>query len=403
MNGSVLPAPVRADAAAPAGWYADPIRGTGWRWWNGSAWTRFTDETPGNSLTTSGGSAAKRPRGPRWVSLPVGICLPLVAIAVVVMAATGPITVVAALVPLAIVLPVVSWFDRVEPEPRASRAHALLWGATVAVTGAFVVNTLVAVVAGDTAAMVLSAPIVEEGLKALGIIWAVRRLEVDGMTDGIVYAAWVALGFAVVEDMTYFAQASVEGTFLPVFLLRALLTPFAHPLFTFWTGLAIGLAVRAGASLWPRALWGYALSVATHMLWNGSLSVGDITTDIDEDVAATVILVTAGLFVLLFVAVAVAIVRIRGAERRRFERGVPDVVLRHGIAPDEAMMFATWRGLLAARRALARSRRRDFDAVHGAIARLVALHARPGPVDRDTEVALGAQLTDARARLRRQG
>jgi len=73
---------------------------------------------------------------------------------------------------------------------------------------------------------------------------ALRRREVDGVTDGIVYAGWVALGFAVVEDMTYFSLTSIEGDLLPVFVVRAILTPFAHPLFTFWIGLALGRAVH---------------------------------------------------------------------------------------------------------------------------------------------------------------
>ncbi len=116
----------------------------------------------------------------------------------------------------------------------------------MAVIVALVANSVVAALFGERAAMVGSAPIVEEGAKALGIVWAVRRGQVDGVTDGIVYAGWVALGFAVVEDMTYFSLADVEGALLPVFVLRRILTPFAHPLFTFWTGLAIGRAVHAG-------------------------------------------------------------------------------------------------------------------------------------------------------------
>ena len=52
------------------------------------------------------------------------------------------------------------------------------------------------------------------------------------------------------------------------FVLRDLITPFAHPLLTFWTGLALGIAVyRRRPLAW--ALWGYAIAVATHALLNG--------------------------------------------------------------------------------------------------------------------------------------
>jgi hypothetical protein len=48
---------------------------------------------------------------------------------VVIVAFVEVVAVLAGLVPLAIVLPVVAWLDRVEPEPRASPTHALMWGA----------------------------------------------------------------------------------------------------------------------------------------------------------------------------------------------------------------------------------------------------------------------------------
>ena len=250
----------------------------------------------------------------------------------------------------------------------------------VAVLVSLIVNVAVGLLAGEQAAAVLSAPIVEEAMKGLGVYWAVRRREVDGVTDGIVYAAWVALGFAVVEDMSYFATASVSGSLLSVFVLRALLTPFAHPLFTFWTGLAIGRAVRAGRPVWPRALWGYGLAVATHMAWNGSLVAADITSDVDEDIAAVIILGVAALFVGLFVAVAIVVFRMRRGEQRRFEARMPSVVLRYNVPPDEAAVFGSWRGLLRARKQLPRASRRKFDAVHASLARLVLLHDRSGEI-----------------------
>ena len=108
------------------------------------------------------------------------------------------------LVPLVIVAPVLMWLDRVEPEPWPARIHALLWGATVAVVIAGTINSIVAVAWGETAAAVLSAPIVEETAKAFAIVYAVRRRELDGVMDGVVYAGWSALGFAVVEDLEGF-------------------------------------------------------------------------------------------------------------------------------------------------------------------------------------------------------
>jgi hypothetical protein len=242
--------------------------------------------------------------------------------------------------------------------------------------------------------------LVEEGAKALGIVWAVRRREVDGVTDGIVYAGWVAIGFAVVEDMSYFALADVEGALLPVFVLRALFTPFAHPLFTFWTGLAIGRAVHTGRRLWPYALWGYALAVISHAAWNGVLVFSDVTYDVDEDVGAAVILLGMLLFLVLFIAVAITLFVMRRREQRRFVASVPSLVLHYHVSPDEAALFVGWRQLLRQRRQLGRRQRRSFDRVHASLARLSLLRERPGELDLAAERVYASQLADALAEFR---
>lgn len=380
-----LPPPA---SVAPAGWYPDPTGTGGWRWWDGSMWTAHVSVP----------ASARPPRLPRFLSPPVLVGAAISLVVVGIIAIVSPWSVVAGLIPLAIVLPVLSWLDRVEPEPWSSRIHALLWGAGVAIVVSGIVNTLVVLLAGEVAAVVVSAPLVEEIAKGLGVVWAVRRREVDGVSDGIVFAGWVALGFAVVEDMTYFAAADVEGAFVATVILRGVLTPFAHPLFTFWTGLAIGLAVRRGRPIWPSMLWGLALAVGTHALWNGSLVLADATYDVGEDVGTLVLLGALALFVGLFLAVAVTLYVMRRREERRFMAAVPALVLRYGVAPDEAAMFASWRSLLRARRRLPRSRRRDLDRVHAALARLSLLH--DGAMDPGRERVLAEQLRDALARYR---
>ncbi len=388
-----LAPPSVATALAPAGWYPDPFDPHAWRWWDGSSWTVYAS-------AGAVGVATRRPRLPKWLSPPVLVCGVLTSIALIVIGARSPWAVVAGFVPLVIVLPVLSWLDRVEPEPRSSRLHAVLWGASVAVVVASVLNAVVAVAFGETAAILIAAPLVEEAAKAMGIVWAVRRRDVDGVTDGIVYAGWVALGFVVVEDITYFALADVNGDLLPVFVLRALMTPFAHPLFTFWTGLAIGRAVHLGRRIWPRVLWGYGLAVVCHAAWNGSLVLADVTYEVDEDIGARVILTAMALFGVLFVAVAVTLIVMRRREQQRFVASVPSLVLRYHVAPDEAAMFVGWRQMLGQRRRLERRRRESFDQLHAALARLSQLYERPGDVDPVIERVLAAQLADAMAAFR---
>lgn len=382
-------APPQASGAA-AGWYPDPVEIGCWRWWDGWAWTAHrTAPTP----------AARKPRLPLWLSPPVVVCLPLVVLGVVALAFYEPVAVLAGLVPLLIVLPTIAWLDRVEPEPRHSRIHAVLWGASVAIVVSLIVNVSVLAMWGETVAAVLGAPIIEEAMKGLGIVWAVRRREVDGPIDGVVYAAWVALGFAVVEDMTYFADASTSGIFVQVFVLRALLTPFAHPLFTMWIGLAIGRQVAAGRKLWPGALWGYGLAVLAHMAWNGSLVAAQPDAGSDDNGNVMLLLLVVALFVVLFIAVFVKLRAMRRSEQRRFEQQLPFLVRQYGLTPDEQLMFINWRHLIGARKSLPRRQRRAFDAVHSAIARLAAQHQLLARKDAETEAILVQQLSVARAAL----
>ena len=347
-------------------------------------------------MTGTASVAVRRRRLPAFLSPPVAVCSVATTGLVGYLAVVSPWSVIAGLIPLVIVLPVLGWLDRIEPEPRSSRTHALLWGASVAIVVAGVVNTVVGVVAGEVAAIVVSAPIVEEFAKALGVVWAVRRGEVDGVSDGIVFAGWVALGFAVVEDMTYFAIADVDGSFVATVILRAVLTPFAHPLFTFWSGLAIGLAVRKGRRLRTSMWWGLLLAMGTHAMWNGSLVFADVTYTGDEVVSGLVVLGAITLFVGLFTAVGVALVVMHRRERARFVAAVPGLVLRHSVSPHEAAWFVDWRTVLVHRRALPRGERRHFDRLHAVLARLAS-----APEGSERERQLVAELGEALTRCRR--
>ena len=187
------------------------------------------------------------------------------------------------------VFPVVAtflWLDRYEAEPTSLLALAFAWGAGVATFGALVINTasLVAIKAagGDmTTTAVFVAPFVEEAFKgsAVLLILLLRRKEFDGVVDGIVYAGMAGIGFAFVENVLYLGRALSEtggtGTVF-TFVLRCIVSPFAHPLFTAATGIGIGLAVRSRNPLVKIAapLLGYCVAVLLHGAWNLSAASG---------------------------------------------------------------------------------------------------------------------------------
>ncbi|MBM6399114.1 PrsW family intramembrane metalloprotease [Phycicoccus sonneratiae] len=193
------------------------------------------------------------------------------------------LSLVVALVPLGIVIPTFLWLDRYESEPTRYLVVAFLWGALVATLVAAVFNTgaiLVLQSATDPDAAlsttaVLVAPFVEEALKGVLVllVWWFLRREFDGVTDGMVYAGVCAAGFAFTENIQYLAQAYTEGgreSLTATFVMRCLLSPFAHPMFTVLTGVGVGVAATSRTWL-PRVVApvaGYLLAVVAHGLWN---------------------------------------------------------------------------------------------------------------------------------------
>ena len=181
------------------------------------------------------------------------------------------------------------WLDRYEPEPRRLLLLGLLWGAFAATFGALVVQGIGGLFAGvnDAVSLALVAPVTEEATKGfflLLLLWW-RRAELDGILDGIVYAGMVGIGFAFTENILYLA-ASYNGTegmgpgglvgITTTFIIRCLFSPFAHPLFTAFIGIGIGVAVssRSSGVRWLAPVLGYVVAVLAHATWNGSTIFG---------------------------------------------------------------------------------------------------------------------------------
>jgi RsiW-degrading membrane proteinase PrsW (M82 family) len=168
------------------------------------------------------------------------------------------------------------WLDRYEPEPTRYRIAALGWGGVVAVSLSLVAEQVLFALPGtnDVIDTSITAPLVEEFGKGLFLVVIVilRRSEVHGVLDGIVYAALVGIGFAFVEDIVYYLSALDAGELPATFFLRGVIGPFGHPLFTSATGIGIGVAAttrRPGLKLTAPIL-GYLVAVLTHAVWNAS-------------------------------------------------------------------------------------------------------------------------------------
>ncbi len=189
-----------------------------------------------------------------------------------------------AVLPVPFYVTLALWLDRFEAEPGPVLVRAFLWGAIVAIVVALLGNRMAFTVlsgmfgvgAGDMISGVLAAPAIEEAAKgiALLLLFLHHDDEFDNVTDGVVYAAMIGLGFAMTENALYYGRVWNTESLSAVFVLRGVIGPFAHPLFTAMTGVGIGFArERHGqGGSWIAPLIGFTLAILLHALWNAAAS-----------------------------------------------------------------------------------------------------------------------------------
>ena len=218
----------------------------------------------------------------------VGACV--MALVLLMSSAPGALVVgvVLAAGPVAPLIACFVWLDRYEPEPRSLLLLGLGWGAFVATSSALLLQIAgeFAFEAPRTFSGAVVAPLTEEAAKGLFILLLLwfRRHELDGILDGIVYAGMVGIGFAFTENILYLSAADLGsdgqsggvGGAIMLFVIRGVFSPFAHPLFTAFTGIGIGIAVgsRKPAVRFFAPLAGYLFAVGAHAAWNGSTLPG---------------------------------------------------------------------------------------------------------------------------------
>lgn len=264
-----------------------------------------------------------------------------------------------ALIPLIICIATLMWIDRWEPEPRLALLLGFCWGAGMAVITTLLVGSWVQPLLmvtspsanADMVGAVIQAPLVEELCKGAGVLllFFLRRRTFDGPIDGVVYAGMIAAGFAFTENILYFGQALSEadgavGGLVGIFIMRGLMSPFAHVMFTATLGVCVGYAARNGGTLMVLGAWvvGLVPAMLLHGLWNGSSFLG-----------GNFFLVYVVLQVPLFILSIVGIILLRRSEAKLTRNRLADYVPSGWFTQQEVPMLATGSGR---RRALTWSR-----------------------------------------------
>lgn len=296
------------------------------------------------------------------VTVSVAMLLGALVMGFVLLASNAPgaivVGVVLAALPVGPVLACFVWLDRYEPEPRTLLLLGLGWGAFVATSSALILQIVgeFAFRAPESFSGAVVAPITEEAAKGLFIVLLLlfRRYELDGVLDGIVYAGMVGVGFAFVENILYLSSAYVGdqgqaggiGGAVGVFVLRGVFSPFAHPLFTTFTGIGVGLAVSSrnrGVRV-VAPIVGYLLAVTAHATWNASAFLGN-----GQDFVLTYVFVMVPAFLLI----AGFAIWVRRREGRMLTDSLVDCARRGFLDPAEV----PWLVRLPARRAARRHAR----------------------------------------------
>jgi protease PrsW len=197
-----------------------------------------------------------------------------------------------AILPVPLVMAGVLYLDRLEPEPPMLLAATFSAGAAVAgligLLGHAFGNSLITTpelgpeagqLAKATFGSSLVGALIAETLKGAILIVLLRyqRSELDGVGDGVVYAAMIGLGFALVSNLFAYVQAENSGlsALISAFFQRGLLTPLWDPLFTAMIGIGVGYAAMQP---WRRGIWaiaaGWVVAVVLHTAWDDSVRRG---------------------------------------------------------------------------------------------------------------------------------
>ena len=294
------------------------------------------------------------PRPIRKVGAPLAVIIALGTLAgliLILLTAVNPagtaLGFVLSTIAMSVVLLCYLWLDRWEPEPPRLLVLAFLWGASIAIVVSVLLEAYIesAINPGQTATSFVTvavvAPVVEEAAKGMFLLIMMtgrRRNELNSLTDCLVYAGVVAVGFAWLEDIFYIADGETLASSLVTAAMRLIMGPFAHPLFTTFTGVGVYFALRQRNTLAKvgYVVLGYLAAVVMHGLWNGSALVG---------VQAYFGVYVAWMMPIFGLAIALA-VGSRRREQRIVAEKLPGMVAAGLVTPQEA----GWLGSIGTRK-----------------------------------------------------
>jgi RsiW-degrading membrane proteinase PrsW (M82 family) len=234
---------------------------------------------------------------PFLLGLAVCCLIAIVALAVVV-AQRGPahaiVGLLLTLLPIPLLVALILYLDRLEPEPRALLAAMFGAGAGVAVltlllgmafhTDAITTPELgphAGRMVGISVGAAIGGAIVAQSMQGVVLLALLssRRTEIDGAHDGVVYASMTGLGFALIANLYAYSVAWNHGVeaLAEQFARRGIFGPLFQALFTSLIGLGVAyVAERRSGGQWA-IVAGWVAAVVLAALWNHSITANGTT------------------------------------------------------------------------------------------------------------------------------
>lgn len=262
-----------------------------------------------------------------------------------------PVTAFLAGISLLVIAGIMLLADRWDPQPLPLLIIAVFWGAAIAAGLSYILNSLnsylVYVITGSEAAVafagpVVSAPLVEETTKGLGLLllMVLARRYFNGPLDGLIYGSLIGGGFAFTENIIYYTRGLESfgaGQVLFLFILRGVMNIFGHAIYTSLTGVIVGFVVRKWGTIMGFVVFIPALipGMLVHAAWNFFAGLGG---------GLWVLLLMYGAKALLSLLWMIAIVVLIWDESRLTRVRLGDYANQGWLTHEEVDMLATWKG-----------------------------------------------------------
>lgn len=217
------------------------------------------------------------------------------------------LSLLAAVIPTIFYVVLLWRLDRFDREPFKDLMITFLYGGigviVIAIIATISINWLISIrfaimPRNSSLETIFIAPVIEETLKGVFLIIALRKRPFDSYLDGFVYGAAAGFGFAMTENFLYFIAGSQSASgWVTIVVIRSLFSATMHGIATGFFGLCYAV-YRFGnfrlRRMFPAIGWLVALII--HAGWNAGVTSED-----------TVLL--AFLFVIFVILLSVAVFR----------------------------------------------------------------------------------------------